>query len=112
MPTTRARTRVAEDQPQVDVEGAAGPRQTRQRNSARARANRAHPRRSRSSPNLQDGHFEEEVFHDDEEPDIGKTLHAKDGKVSLSFKNHFLLFLVSAWICNKQGIYCCYKLYC
>lgn len=92
MPTTRARTRLPEDQPQGEVEGAAGPRQTRQRNSARARANRAHPRRSRSSPNMADGHFEEEVFHDDEEPDIGKTLHSKDGKVSFSLKCIFLIF--------------------
>ena len=82
MPTTHARTRLSEDQPQAQVEGAVGPRQARQRNSARARANRAHPRRSRSSPNMQDGHFEEDVFYDDEEPDIGKTLNTKDGKVS------------------------------
>ena len=39
-----------------------------------------HVRRSVSTPNLDEGE-REDVFFDDEDEDVGKTLHAKDGKV-------------------------------
>ena len=43
----------------------------------------AHHRHSRSVPN-QEANVEEDRYLDDEEPDIGKTLHTKDGKVSFT----------------------------
>ena len=89
MPTTRANRRLESegDPPAVAAT-------TRQRNTARARSrvNRGggpaggRPaggrtlRRSMSTPNLEEGD-REDVFFDDEEEDVGKTLHAKDGKV-------------------------------
>ena len=97
MPSTRAQNRqAAEPEPVVEgaepepvVGGAVPPKQTRQRNSARARSKGAqgggvaHHRRSRSVPN-QEAIVEEDRYLDDEEPDIGKTLHTKDGKVSFT----------------------------
>ena len=97
MPSTRAQNReAAEPEPVVEgaepepvVGGAVPPKQTRKRNSARARAKGAqgggvaHHRRSRSVPN-QEAIVEEDRYLDDEEPDIGKTLHTKDGKVSFT----------------------------
>ena len=41
-------------------------------------------RRSVSTPNLAtagNDQNEEDVFHDDKDPDTGKTLHVKDGKL-------------------------------
>ena len=43
-------------------------------------------RRSISAPNIESD--QEEVYFDDEETDIGKTLHAKDGKVENSTLNN------------------------
>ena len=99
MPSTRAQNRqAAEPEPVVGgaepehepvVGGAVPPKQTRQRNSARARAKGAqgggvaHHRHSRSVPN-QEANVEEDRYLDDEEPDIGKTLHTKDGKVRIT----------------------------
>ena len=45
-------------------------------------------RRSRSAPQQAETH--EEVFHDDEEPDCGKTLHAKDGKLGFFTNRGFI----------------------
>ena len=94
MPTTRSNR-------QLESEGEPAPiaPTTRQRHTARARAqvNRGGGlpggrnqggghvggrtlRRSVSTPNLDEGE-REDVFFDDEDEDVGKTLHAKDGKV-------------------------------
>ena len=94
MPTTRSNR-------QLEPEGDPAPiaLTTRQRHTARARAqvNRGggvpggrnqgggHSggrklRRSVSTPNLDEAE-REDVFFDDEDEDVGKTLHAKDGKV-------------------------------
>ena len=66
---------------------------TRQRNTARSKSRGARSlRRSVSAPNLE-ADAQEEVFHDDEEPNIGKTLHAKDGKVLpiIFFLNNYFI---------------------
>lgn len=63
--------------------------QARQRNAAAAKSKsrgggRRNLRRSLSAPSLQREVNDEDVFfYDDDEPDIGKTLHAKDGKVNI-----------------------------
>jgi hypothetical protein len=83
MPTTRVKCRFESegDPPAVAAT-------TRQRNTARARSrvNRGGGpaggrtlRRSMFTPNLDEGD-REDVFFDDEEEDVYKALHAKDGK--------------------------------
>ena len=105
MPTTRAQNRVDGGEENT-VESDA-----RQRNSARARARgggigqRGGGQRgvghrtggaqrgsgAQMGGGVQDNiQAEEEIFFDDEEPDIGKTLHAKDGKLRIITSKGFI----------------------
>jgi hypothetical protein len=93
--------------------GGAGrePGKARQRNAAKSKAGggrRQILRRSRSVPNIEN--HEEYVFCDDDEPDIGKTLNAKDGKVGFVIikgfigATHFLVDIGSQVFRGKYSI--------
>ena len=84
MPVTRAQKR-------TDSEGG-----DKGRNAARAKSRDVGGQVQAAAAS--DGNDNDEVYFDDEEPDIGKTLHAKDGKeivkkaaknTNMSFTHHF-----------------------
>ena len=85
----------------------AGVGRARQRNAAKSKAGSG-ARRSRSVPNP--GNQEDVFYDDDEEPDIGKTLHARDGKLgfvtSKGFMNatNFLVAIESQVFSEKYSI--------
>ena len=85
----------------------AGIGRARQRNAAESKAGSG-ARRSRSVPNP--GNQEDVFYDDDEEPDIGKTLHARDGKLgfvtSKGFMNatNFLVAIESQVFSEKYSI--------
>ena len=77
------------DQGKQDVELGAGAGVGRacQRNAAKSKAGSG-ARRSRSEPNA--GKQEDVFYDDDEEPDIGKTLHARDGELGFVTSKGFM----------------------
>ena len=103
MPTTRAKNRVdpvlvgpehVETGTDAEPGSAPPPRQSRQRNSARSKTRGArgggHSNQGRNNPEKVHEDVEEEVYFDDEEPDIGKTLHSKDGKLGFITSKGFV----------------------
>ena len=90
MPVTRAQKRTD------SVGGDKGRSAARHRNAARAKSRDVGGQVQAAAAS--DDNDNDEVYFDDEEPDIGKTLHAKDGKeivkkaaknTNMSFTHHF-----------------------
>ena len=81
MPLTRA-------QKKTDSEGGDKGSSARQRNAARAKSKDVGGQVQATA--ARDDHDNDEVYFDDEEPDIGKTLHAKDGKLGFVLSKGFV----------------------
>ena len=82
MPTTRA-------QKKTNSEGGDKGSSARQRNVARAKSKDSGVQGQTAADS--DNHdTNDEVYFDDEEPDIGKTLHAKDGKLGFITSKGFV----------------------
>ena len=82
MPVTRAQKR-------TDSEGGdKGRSAARQKNAARAKSKDVGGQAQVAAAS--DDHDNDEVYFDDEEPDIGKTLHAKDGKLGFVSSKGFV----------------------
>ena len=84
MPTTRA-------QKKNNSEGGDKGTSARQRNNARAKSKDGGGGVQGQAATASENHeTNDEVYFDDEEPDIGKTLHAKDGKLGFITSKGFV----------------------
>ena len=81
MPVTRA-------QKKTNSEGGDKVTSARQRNAAKAKSKDGSAQVP--APAASDDPENEDVYFDDEEPDIGKTLHAKDGKLGFVTSKGFV----------------------